>query len=307
MKIWFLLQIMFACFMALITLYLTILYIKCEAFKTYSCYNIILMSIVILCDSLLQLIPRAFGQDGEYEGWEYVKDLVTIFFDKMILAVLSMQVIVLYMGIIHSKYYESHEKSVFIVGTIVCAIIAGVLAAIYSSIRWVEVENGNGYIWIYDENEENDSNDKEVGKRTVTRKVLESIFCVILFIANVFCLVVVMAHYSKKKKQAKEGTIEDLGYEKTLIRFIIIFFINIIAIAVSGIIMNFKLLRNYDEIIYLIVCFVIDLCYSMNKTVYIETVKLFCKQKQFNRQGEQVHLKKMSTFGEEDVGDDEED
>ncbi len=303
MEAYKILQIIVACLMALITLYLTILYIKSEAFHTYSCYNIILMSIVILLDSLLQVVPKSFGTDGEYEGWEYVKDLVTIFFDKMILAVLAMQVIVLYMGIIHSKYYEEHEKAIFIVGTIVSAIIAGVLAAVYSSIRWVQV----GDVYIYDEDEENDSDEEEVGKRTLTRKVLETIFCGILFVANVFCLVVIMVHYSKKSKQAKAGIIEDLGYERQLIRFLFIFFINIIAIAVSGIIMNFKLMTKSDEIIYLVVCFAIDLCYSVNKTVYVETVKLFCKKAQFNEEGEQVQLKKMSTFGEETDGNDDED
>ena len=297
------LQIIVAILMALITLYLTILYIKSEAFHTYSCYNIILMSIVILLDSLLQLVPKGFGNDGEYEGWEYVKDLVTIFFDKMILSVLAMQVIVLYMGIIHSKYYFEHEKVIFIVGTIVSAIISGILAAIYSSIRWVEIDG----IYIYDEDEENDTADQEASKRTLSRKVIEAIFCGVLFLANVFCLIVVMAHISKKNKEAKAGIIEDLGYERQLIRFLFIFFINIIAIAVSGIIMNFKLLKDIDEIIYLVVCFAIDLCYSVNKTVYVETVKLFCKKAQFNEEGEQVQLKKMSTFGEETDGNDDED
>ena len=298
-----LLQIIVAILMALITLYLTILYIKSEAFHTYSCYNIILMSIVILLDSLLQLVPKGFGNDGEYEGWEYVKDLVTIFFDKMILSVLAMQVIVLYMGIIHSKYYFEHEKVIFIVGTIVSAIISGILAAIYSSIRWVEIDG----IYIYDEDEENDTADQEASKRTLSRKVIEAIFCGVLFLANVFCLIVVMAHISKKNKEAKAGIIEDLGYERQLIRFLFIFFINIIAIAVSGIIMNFKLMKKSDEIIYLVVCFAIDLCYSVNKTVYVETVKLFCKKAQFNEEGEQVQLKKMSTFGEETDGNDDED
>lgn len=298
-----LLQIIVAILMALITLFLTILYIKSEAFHTYSCYNIILMSIVILLDSLLQLVPKGFGNDGEYEGWEYVKDLVTIFFDKMILSVLAMQVIVLYMGIIHSKYYFEHEKVIFIVGTIVSAIISGILAAIYSSIRWVEIDG----IYIYDEDEENDTADQEASKRTLSRKVIEAIFCGVLFLANVFCLIVVMAHISKKNKEAKAGIIEDLGYERQLIRFLFIFFINIIAIAVSGIIMNFKLLKETDEIIYLVVCFAIDLCYSVNKTVYVETVKLFCKKSQFNEEGEQVQLKKMSTFGEETDGNDDED
>ena len=71
--------------------------------------------------------------------------------------------------------------------------------------------------------------------------------------------------------------------------------------------MNFKLLKETDEIIYLVVCFAIDLCYSVNKTVYVETVKLFCKKAQFNEEGEQVQLKKMSTFGEETDGNDDED
>ena len=171
-----LLQIIVAILMALITLYLTILYIKSEAFHTYSCYNIILMSIVILLDSLLQLVPKGFGNDGEYEGWEYVKDLVTIFFDKMILSVLAMQVIVLYMGIIHSKYYFEHEKVIFIVGTIVSAIISGILAAIYSSIRWVEIDG----IYIYDEDEENDTADQEASKRTLQKITSITFFVVVL-------------------------------------------------------------------------------------------------------------------------------
>ena len=85
------LQIIFAFFMALITLYLTILYIKSEAFHTYSCYNIILMSIVLLLDCILKMIPS----DSGTEGFEFVLAIIKNFFDKMILAVLSMQVLVL--------------------------------------------------------------------------------------------------------------------------------------------------------------------------------------------------------------------
>ena len=116
-----------------------------------------------------------------------------------------------------------------------------------------------------------------------------------------------MTHISKKNKQAKAGIIEDLGYDKQLIRFLFIFFINIIAIVVSGVIMNFQLIKDYDEIIYLVVCFVIDLCFSINKTVYMETLKIFCKKVQVDEEGKKYELKKKSTFDEEDGGDDEED
>ena len=64
-----------------------------------------------------------------------------------------------------------------------------------------------------------------------------------------------MVHISKKNKEAKAGIIEDLGYERQLIRFLFIFFINIIAIAVSGIIMNFKFIVNIFFSFFLIFYF----------------------------------------------------
>ena len=289
------LQIVFACFMALITLYLTILYIKSEAFHTYSCYNIILMSIVLLLDCILKIIPADYGA----EGFEYILAILKNFFDKMILAVLSMQVLVLYMGIIHTQYYFSHEKSIFIVGTIVSTIISGTLSVVYSSLRWVKDNEGKV---IYDENSKDDKNDniEESQKRNTTKQVLEVIFCSILSVANIFCLIVVLSYISKKSKEAKAGIIEDLGYNRQLIRFLFIFFINIIAIVVSGIIINFDFLTDYNDIIYLLVCFIIDLCYSINKTVYIETVKLFCKKMEYSEKENKVELKRKSTFGDDD-------
>ena len=298
-------NIIVAIFMAIITLYLIILYIKSESFHTYSCYYIIIMSAVILLDCLLQLFPSSFGGQGEYEGWEFLKDLVTIFFDKLILTISTMQIIVIYMAVIHSNYFISNERKVFIGGIVISLIISGGLAAIYSSIRWVTLPEG---ITIYDENESDDVEGEESYKRTLARKVIEGIFCIILFITNVFCLGVVLGHISKKRKEQKEGNTEDvIDYEKQLARFLVILFINVIAILISGIVINLNLSYDYDEIIYLVVCFAMDLCYSINKTLYRETLKLFKIRKYSNENEEKMELKKISTFGEEfnDNNDDE--
>ena len=290
----YIINIIVAIFMAIITLYLIILYIKSESFHTYSCYYIIIMSAVILLDCLLQFIPASFGGQGEYEGWEFLKDLVTIFFDKLILTISTMQIIVIYMAVIHSNYFISNERKVFIGGIVISLIISGGLAAIYSSIRWVTLPSG---ITIYDENENDDEKGEESYKRTVARKVIEIIFCIVLFIANVFCLGVVLGHISKKRKEAKEGINDNsFDYEKQLTRFLVILFINVIAILVSGIIMNLKLVKEYDEIIYLVVCFAIDLCYSINKTLYKETLKLF-KIHKYDKDGEKG-MYRLTTFGE---------
>ena len=306
MEIAYIFQIIFACFMGLITFYLVILYIKGKAFHTYSCYNIIFMSIVILLECILQLIPSGFGKDGEYEGWEFVIGFLRNFFAKLIISILSMQVIILYIGIIHTDYYYLHEKSIFIIGFIVCLIISGVLGGIYASIRWVKNKDG---IYIYDENDENDESE-DIIVRKKTKQIIEIIFSIILFIANVFCFIVVLTHISKKSKQAKAGLIEDLGYKNQLIRFLFIFFINIIAIVISAVIMNYNFIREYNELLYIIVCFIIDLCYSINKTIYKETLYIFCKKDLY---GEDLNLlKKNSTFEydintNKDDSDDDED
>lgn len=288
-------QIIFACFMTLITLYLIILYIKGKSFHTYSCYNIIFMSIVILLECILQFVPSGFGDDGQYEGFEFIIGFLRNFFAKLIMLILSLQVIVLYIGIIHTDYYYTHEKSIFIIGTIVSLIASGVLGGIYASIRWVKNKDG---IYIYDEKDENDDNDEnqDIKVRKKAKQIIEIVFSSILLIANVFCLIVVISHISKKSQQAKAGLIEDLGYKKQLIKFLFIFFVNIIAIVVSAVIMNFNILREYNELLYLIVCFIIDLCFSINRTIYKETLYIFCK-KDVDEDERLKILKKNSTFG----------
>ena len=128
-----------------------------------------------------------------------------------------------------------------------------------------------------------------------------------------FLLVVVISHISKKRKDARAGLIQDLGYGKQLLRFSFIFSINIIAIIYSGVIINFCTNFGFKietcQLIYLVICFVIDLCFMVNNTVYQETLRLFCIKKYYKNNENDVsnELKTMSTFGEDDEGDDYED
>ena len=78
------------------------------------------MSIVPLLDCLLKLVSDKLSDDESLEGLEFVASLIRIFLDKMILSVLSLQVIIVYTSIIHTDFYYSHEKSIFIIGDIFC-------------------------------------------------------------------------------------------------------------------------------------------------------------------------------------------
>ena len=56
----------------------------------------------------------------------------------MILFVLSLQVIIVYAGIIHTDFYFSHEKSFVKIGDTVCAIVSGALQLFFPQFNELE-------------------------------------------------------------------------------------------------------------------------------------------------------------------------
>ena len=94
-----------------------------------------------------------------------------------------------------------------------------------------------------------------------------------------------------------------MGYKKQYIRFIVLFFVNILIIVEIYLIIYDSLIGNYD-LIYLFSCLIIDLCYSINSTVINETLKIFCRNRAKNIDGTGELIKK-NTFGEYGLEDEE--
>ena len=307
MEPFYIVQIIISALIAIITIYLFALFIKSETFKSYSCFNIMLMRIILFFDCFILALTVSIGKKANQEG-KFILLLFKTFFDKMILSVLSLQVIIVYAGIIHTDYYYSHEKSFVKIGNAICAIISGALAAIYTSIRWVKDDKGNS---IFDYDLDDDNNGK-IKMRSLATKIIETIFCGINLIVIVFFLVVVILHISKKRREAKAGLIQDLGYGNQILRFSLIFSVNIIALIFEGLVINFSkeigisAYNEYCGIVFLVICFLIQLCFMINKTVYKETLKIFCKKK-YQETEEESRIKMISTFDIDQGDDDEED
>ena len=265
------------------------------------------MSIILFFDCFILALTVSIGKKANQEG-KFILLLFKTFFDKMILSVLSLQVIIVYAGIIHTDYYYSHEKSFVKIGNAICAIISGALAAIYTSIRWVKDDKGNS---IFDYDLDDDNNGK-IKMRSLATKIIETIFCGINLIVIVFFLVVVILHISRKRREAKAGLIQDLGYGNQILRFSLIFSVNIIALIFEGLVINFSkeigisAYNEYCGIVFLVICFLIQLCFMINKTVYKETLKIFCKKK-YQETEEESKIKSISTFDIDQGDDDEED
>ena len=301
-------EIIISSLIAIITIYLIALFIKSEVFKSYSCFNIMLMSIILFLDCVILALYVSVGENSS-DGAKFIIILLKTFFDKMILSVLSLQVIIVYAGIIHTDYYYSHEKSFVKIGNAICAIVSGALAAVYSSIRWVKDDGGNLKFEFYLDFELT----KENKKRALVARIIEAIFCGVNFFVNVFFLIIVILHISRKRKEAKVGLIQDLGYGNQLLRFSLIFSVNIIACVFSGVVVNFAVNFNMTEgyyrfclIFFLVICFLIQLCFTINKTVYRETIKIFCKKK-YKEIDDDSKIKSISTFEIAPADDDEDD
>lgn len=266
--------------MILIGIYLFILYLKSKDFQTYSTFNILFMSLTILLDNITRIIPSKSLPNF----FHYLQAFILVLCDKMILSFLSMQIVVIYIAIMWEETYFKNEKKIFIIGTIICIAISAVITSLFI---WIPNELYEGSSYYYCVN-------KWKGKI-----IIDVVFNSILLCLNFFCIVVLLVYFSKKKKEVESGKIEDYGYKEKFIRFLILFFINILFITESFLIIYEKLPGNVD-FIYLCSCLVVDLCYSINSNVIKETKKLFCRKKtQIPIEGYGEELVIKNTFGED--------
>ena len=200
--------------MIFIGIYLFILYLKSKDFQTYSTFNILFMSLTILLDNITRIIPSKSLPNF----FHYLQAFILVLCDKMILSFLSMQIVVIYIAIMWEETYFKNEKKIFIIGTIICIAISAVITSLFI---WIPNELYEGSSYYYCVN-------KWKGKI-----IIDVVFNSILLCLNFFCIVVLLVYFSKKKKEVESGKIEDYGYKEKFIRFLILFFINILFIIES--------------------------------------------------------------------------
>ena len=125
----------------IISLYLLFLFIKSKSFHNYPCYNIIIFSFIILLDNVLRVIP------SKVTVLNYIQAFILVLLDKLILAILSCQVLIFYLGVIETKFYFAHEKAIFFTTFIVNTLICLTLTIIFlvCSENHIRKPNGREY------------------------------------------------------------------------------------------------------------------------------------------------------------------
>jgi len=242
----------------LVAIYIFILYIKDKNFHTVPCYNMIIITLLLFFDNVLRIIPI-----GNNQTMQYIQAFILVFFDKVLLNILTIQAIIYYLGVIKTKIYYANEKVIYITSFVINLIIAIFLALIYI------ITNGKvkyGVYWYCGDNGTN------------LKKIIDSTFIGVLMAINFFCILILLIYISGKKRKASRGEIEDLGYCHHFTRVLLMFFVNMLTFIEQYLII-YDILYNYGiniDLVYLSTCLIIDLFYTINKTIYDETCVIFC-------------------------------
>ena len=256
--------------MLLITLFLFFFLIKSKAFENYQCYNILIFSLAILIDCAVRIIPFSNGNPDDYSFWEYLQAILLVFFDKIILAALTTQTILFYLGVIHTKTFKNNDKKAFFISFVINIVICSSLTILYIYFGGIRLANHRRYLYC---------------DTSELKDISDPIFDSVYLIANLYCSIILIKYLFRKIKEIEKGITEDYDYKHNFKKAIIVTLLNIIIFLESYLIIFGILKEEKADIIYLSTLLLISLFNCCNETVMKEAMKIFCKNKYKQRYG----------------------
>ena len=272
----------------LICLYLFILFVKNKTFHSWPCINIITFSLIVMLDNILRLLPFN-NHNGNITTEENIQAFLLVFFDKLLVSTLTMQSIIIYLGVFFIDYYLVHEKIIFII----TFLIGFIISIILSTIIFVNGEIEEFAIYCYVE-------------ENYLNKIIDTSLNGIYILINIFCNLCSLLYVSSKKKEAEKGQIEDLNYKHTFYRIIALSILNILTFLEILLIVHGVFKGETADILYLITCLSIAIYNGFNEVVIKETLKIFCKNT-YEEKFEKVKSLKLLGEGYNDDNNDNDD
>lgn len=245
----------------LIVLYVIFIYIKSKEFHSYSCAYIIILNISILIDSIFRIIP--VGDDKtKYKWLQFIQAFILASLDKYILLALTLQVFIIYLGIMKTDFYYKHKKAIFYITFFTSMGLSFLMGGLFL----LGDVTDYGLYWYTKDNS--------------IKKIFDNIFNSVFLTLNTFFCIIVIINICIRKEEIEKGMLNENDYEHDLNRMIIIFITNTLIYVESFIIIHdvINIKGVYIDLIYLVSCLIVTLIYSINKFVINETKKIFCKK-----------------------------
>jgi hypothetical protein len=208
-------------------------------------------------------------QKIEYNGFCFFQAFLLSTFDKFIQVQITSYSIINYIGMFSNKFFEGNKKQIFIMLTALSAFYSFGLTIIFIS----QGLSGEAYCCY-------------VKTSASLKKILDTLFSVILLSINLFCTLRIILTLCKSKNQNMENKKKSEDIKRHLSRFISeIFFVTfiflIVIFTVNKIFMD-DIEKEFKEIMYEILLLIMEIFYTMNKEILKEVKRIFCCKKEDN-------------------------
>lgn len=247
----------------LITIFLIIIYSVNKKFRSYPFFFNIIITLSITLDNAIRLIPASIGDDVGNDDISIlckIQAFTLTFFDKLMLTLMTVFSIISYLGIFKQEFYKKNEKLLFIILPIISLIICTVCSIIF---YMQKVTNKSQFCYVGTDNH--------------LKKLVDSIVTGILFIINLFCLIMILSRIiALRNENLNEGRMD--SYKHHLVRFSLGLIINLITFIYVLLIIN-KLLQfligYVKDLIYILITLAVELFFTINTELIKYIKKIF--------------------------------
>ena len=248
----------------LFNIFLIFIYIKSK-FNSYPYYFNIFFCVTISLNNIIRLITGERKADEEASAACKAQAIFLTFSDKLILACVCSYSFINYLGMTRTEFYKNKEKVIFIV----LAVIS-ILVSIISTIIFISQGYSTHSHFCYADTSNS------------VKKISDSIITGILFGVSLLCLIILMVNIIKLKntlESESSGRSSNIGYH--LCRFSFDIIINIALFIYIFLIINKTLSWGSiaKDIIYIILCLIIEVFFTVNKEFIKETKRILTCQK----------------------------
>ena len=258
----------------IIAIYITAVYIalrlsfnkskstKNNIIRSYPCYLNIILSTVIAINNLTRLITTEEEQSFACQ----LQAFILAVFDKLISTTITVNSYLTYRGLCDNEYYIEHIKQFFIITNSIGLFIS-ILFGLIFTIR------GTTYFKVCYVN------------GGPPKEIPDSILTGILFLIYLYCTLKTLLFLIKNIRNINKESVER-EYMKTyslhFYRMLLSLFLCSIFFLVTLLIINDSLFFPYEyiDLTFITLCLVIDLFYTLNKTVIKQTLICINKEKE---------------------------
>lgn len=231
--------------------------------KFLSYFNIF-FCIMVISSNIIRLIPESLTVNPSKEKQSsntlcVIQAFTCCLLDKILISLMTNYSIINYLSMFHSVFYQKNLKKIFISLITIGFILSLILSIIF-------ILEGISYKDVL----------CSIHTRTTLKKVADSFFTSFLLIINILSLGrLILYLYKLSKKYEGENPTQ---YEKSirhLYRYLVDMIFTVIAFVYTLLVINKAFPRgSYKDFIYISICLIVELIFTINKFLFKAFVRL---------------------------------